>query len=286
MFVVTESDVVWTDDANQIVGRHRLSDGGQTEEALPGAYALGLDDSGVYAGGFYGLERLPIDSGVPVISGCGARALALAGDRIYWTTQGSSCVGIRFARKDGSGPLTAIASFVDAGTPQDIAISDTTVAVTVRPDLNHAPGLVAVFPIDGGAPLNMPGQGSPRGIVSSGSGFFWVNAGTPTSGNIMPHTGAILAYSPGAAVRTIVAGLEEPADLVVDGEDIYFVTSGTAPSFRDGTVERIGRDGTRRKTLFTGQWHPTRIFLRGPYLYWMNNANFTAPNGAILRVAK
>lgn len=78
-----------------------------------------------------------------------------------------------------------------------------------------------------------------------------------------------------ASSLVVASGLNNPADIIVEGPDIYFTTLG------DSAVSHVSTTGDTITVLATNEAKPLRLALDATYVYWSSNLG-----GAIRRTAR
>jgi hypothetical protein len=142
-------------------------------------------------------------------------------------------------------------------------------------------GDVLRVPIEGGATETLAsGLHWSIGLALDADSVYWADWGRLRGDShanhfAMPSTGAILRVAKtGGPVTTLVAGRNQPAELVLDTQFLYWVESGVEraggaePIANTGKVLRVPLAGGEVTTLASRQDAPWSPWLDGPNLYW------------------
>jgi len=146
--------------------------------------------------------------------------------------------------------------------------------------------------IASGAVLKCPRTGTCQ-PVALGSGPYPYPTGVAVLGGRVffvtnfPGGGVFSAPFAGGAATELASALPNPYALVVDAENIYFATSGTAASgFLNGSIACIPNGGGDMTTLASNQAYPSALAIDDDYVYFATGVPSRNYIGAISRVPK
>jgi len=133
-------------------------------------------------------------------------------------------------------------------------------------------GRVMKVPTSGGTPIPVAvGQSFPTGIATAGSSVYWTNL----EGN------SVMKAPIGGGTATVLAsGQDSALGIAVMGNYVYWLNfaSGIAGQ---GSVMRVGTDGTGFGTMFATQTAPARIVVTPSAVYWTTREGGTVPKGTL-----
>lgn len=231
----------------------------------PGGIAV--DDTAVFwsefasAGSVWRLDKSSIGdttAAVELASGQGtSTALALDGNRVYWTTPGT----IRRTFKTG-GSVETIASGQETpgGLVAQLGLAFWTNVMggtVVGLDTNS----------DGGVHVFATGQGFPAGLTADLGNLYWANNVADTDGG----SPAIMTIAKlNVTTPTVLAGGQAgPLGIAQFGTHIYWTNNG------GGTVMRVLKTGGTPEVLASGQQAPAGIAVDATAVFWVNRDDGT-----------
>jgi hypothetical protein len=208
-----------------------------TEDYVAPPSDLALDDTHVYWGndGYPPIVRAPKGGGTPevVSGGPQAKAIALFGDRVYWTAP----VTVMGALKENGGgsPLLLLSIFPAGTTLGGIAADADGVYFGGASPCQGAKcsimGFVQHDGLDGGSQTTIAGgpDQQPKRVVVDGGRVYWTQW---DQSNPMVLAGTVMRVdAAGGSVITIASG-KAPFGIAVDGACVYWTDSA------DGSVWR------------------------------------------------
>ena len=220
------------------VGMAPLAGGGSVTTLGPGmplTVAVAVDASAVYWSTLGGQVRSAPIGGGPITtlaSGLGPLSGIAVDDTFVYVAQSSSPGSILMVRKDGVGPISAVAAW--QVTPKKLAVDSTTAYWVIGG--TGVNGEIASAPLAGAGPDGGPvtklaiGQKSPNAIAVDDVGsVYWANAAD----------GSIHKLKKGSGVATTIASHQvETRGLAVDDTSVYW-TIATSDGGYDGGVVKI-----------------------------------------------
>ena len=207
------------------------------------------------------LMTIPRAGGTPSILASGQAgpvSIALDGGELFWANYSSGEVS-KVATTGG--PISVLATQPDhAGGLIGIALDATSIYFT-----NRNRGVVWGLARAGGAARILAMAPNPRQIVAFGDRIFW------TSENGQVDTAEIA----GNSFATIADAQNDPYDIAVDHEFLYWTSTG------NGTVMRTALDGSGQLAIATDQASPYGIAVDESAVYWTNYGD-----GSVMRLAR
>ncbi len=113
--------------------------------------------------------------------------------------------------------------------------------------------------------LTSGGGGIPDGPAFDGTRLYWTTSGGWTA-PIPPSTLRALPATGGAP--TLVASPDQPGDLAVDANDVYFADS-------DKTIMKVPKSGGTPTVLATQLNRPMSLVVDDSNVYWINEGDGT-----------
>lgn len=175
-----------------------------------------------------------------------ASAVAVDGTSAYWTVNAPPGSIIKAPLAGGS--PTILASAIDS--PDSIAVDRDTLYWT------SGAGSVSAVPTSGGTSrVVATGQPSPSAIAAKDGVVYWANS-TPS--------GAIMKADAKGEPQPLVASVNMPCGVAVDGDAVYYTSYGS------GVVSRVAKSGGAPTVLATGQAFPCGVTVGSMGVYWLN----------------
>jgi hypothetical protein len=238
-------------------------------------YYLAVDDTRVYFttwddGAIRAISKYAAGTPATIVSGLQHPFyIALDANTIYWVDfdQGT----VESCPKTGCGNVPKVLASGQS-SPQGLAVGGTTVYWSTG-------STIMSVPTDGGAVTQLVGgQDHPGAITVAAPYVYWSANST---------NGAILRCTVGACdAGTVATGFQYPAQIAVDGPDLYWIASGL-PASASGVLMQLRGDGGAPVTLAASQPYPHALAIDGTTIYWVNAGS--APNfddGALMKIAK
>jgi hypothetical protein len=188
---------------------------------------------------------------------------------LYWVTGTGTRLDVHSVSAAG-GSISDLVDVAQTGTPQIIVTDGSNLYILVTSATGDA-SIVRASRGGGGTSLVWQGTGVTQaqpGLAITGSSLYWTVATSAGSG------GEILSVSTGGGTpRTIASGLDNPGQLVL-ADDVLYFTADVA----DGEVLSVGVGGGQVSTLASGLDYPAVIVA--------DDALYVGTSSQILRVAK
>jgi hypothetical protein len=124
--------------------------------------------------------------------------------------------------------------------------------------------IIRVAKSNGAQQVVVDRQLSPGFLALDATHVFWTNRSTyqasPPDGNV------VSAKKDGTELTVLVAGVEEPRNVAVDADYVYFTVG-----IEGATVSRVNRDGTGMVALATARHWPKDLIVAPDALYWFED---------------
>jgi hypothetical protein len=190
-------------------------------------------------------------------------AIVSRGDHIYFTTFGEGDLAGTVSRVPAEGgAVQVLASGLDA--PSGLAVDDTAVYFTEQGTRSPSQGRVARVPLAGGAVTVLSeDEVRPYGIVLDEDVVFWTDAGHSAG------TGAVRRQEKaGGSVVTLRGGLDEPLQLVSDGDP-----AGSLHVLSTGLLLRVSKQpGQPSAIVMSGLYYPYGLTRDADAVYYTDAA--------------
>jgi hypothetical protein len=139
--------------------------------------------------------------------------------------------------------------------------------------------IIRVSKSDGAQQVVVDRQLSPAFLAVDATHVFWTNRSTY---QVSPPDGSVVsAKKDGTEIAVLVSGVEEPRNVVVDADYVYF-TAG----IENATVSRVARDGTGMVALATGRRWPRDLIVTPEALYWFEDWGGSSSNSDTSPIVK
>ncbi len=186
------------------------------------------------------------------------------GEWVYWTNNGDGTV--RRAPL-GGGSTETLSSAGTNSQPFGLAVDDQAVYWT-----DKYLGTVSRFVrLDRATTVLAAQQGHPTWIVESDNALFWLDYGAESSEGYVTESGSLMSMPVGGAPpRRLVAKLNQPWGLAVDGNYVYWTILQSPIDQNDGSVWRMPRNGGSPELIAAGQFAPRGMAVRDNQVCWAN----------------
>ena len=113
-----------------------------------------------------------------------------------------------------------------------------------------------------------PSQAGATSVAVDATHAYWLVSGGYDGTGAVTRPSICRKGLRSGAVETLATGLDGPTRLVLDGDDVVFVTEGSPPYSGHGAVSKVSKHGGAVTVLASSQTNPLGLSADGGYVYW------------------